>query len=185
MKLIRIILFCLVFPTAAFAHGDEDHSQDGAKGANSLAASSQPRIETATEAFELVGQLHGDQLALFVDRFETNEPVLNANVEVEANGLKAQAMFRADQGDYLVDDKALISALAKPGKHSLVFTVAAGNDSDLLEGAMQVATEDHAAPPSFADRFSPSISLLLAALLAGAFAVGGVLKIRRKNSTRN
>ncbi|OWW21832.1 hypothetical protein [Noviherbaspirillum denitrificans] len=184
MKFIKIILFCLVFPTGAFAHGDEDHSQGGAKGAGSI-ASLQPRIETATETFELVGQLHGDQLALFIDRFETNEPVLNASVEVEANGAKAQARFRADQGDYLVDDKALMTALARPGKHSLVFTIAASSDSDLLEGTMQVAEDDHSASHSATRRFSSSTAILLAALLAGVLAVGVVLKIRRKNSTGN
>ncbi len=185
MKLIRIILFCLAFPVVAFAHGDEDHSQDGAKGTASSIASTQPRMETATEAFELVGQLQGQQLTLFIDRFETNEPVLNASVEVEANGAKAQAKFRADQGDYLVDDNALMGVLAKPGKHSLVFTIAAGNDSDLLEGTMQVADEAHTASQSVVSRFSPSISTILAVLLAGVLAIGVVWKMRHKNSTRN
>lgn len=184
MKFIRIILFCLVFPTVAFAHGDEDHSQGGAKGASS-AASLQPRIETATETFELVGQLHEDQLALFIDRFETNEPVLNASVEIEASGAKAQAKFRADRGDYLVDDEALLTALAKPGKHSLVFTIAAGADSDLLEGTMQVDGDVHAGSHSGTGRISTRTSILLAALLAGAIAVGVALAIRRKNANRS
>jgi hypothetical protein len=184
MKILRIILFCLVLPNVAFAHGDEDHSQDGAKGAGTTVGSAQPRLEVVTETFELVGQLHAQQLALFIDRFDTNEPVLGATVEVELNGAKAQAKYRADQGDYLVDDKALISALGKPGKHPLVFTVSAGSDSDLLEGTMQVAGEAHSSSHSTASHFSLSTSTVLAALLAVVVAIGAVVAIRRKNSPR-
>jgi hypothetical protein len=184
MKILRIILFCLVLPNVAFAHGDEDHSQDGAKGAGAPVASVQPRLEAATEAFELVGQLQAQQLALFIDRFDTNEPVLGAAVEVELNGTKAQAKYRADQGDYLVDDKAFISVLGKPGKHPLVFTVSAGSDSDLLEGTMQVADEAHSGSHSTASRFSLSTSKVLAVLLAVVVAIGAVAVIRRKNSPR-
>lgn len=185
MKLIKIILFYLLFPAVAFAHGGEDHSHDGAKSPDSSIVSTQPKIETATETFELVGQMQAQQLALFIDRFETNEPVLAANVEVEADGAKAQAKFRADQGDYLVDDKALMNSIAKPGKHSLVFTITSGNDSDLLEGTMQVSNETHTASQSVMPRFLSSTSTILAVLLAGLLAIGVVWKIRRNNSIRN
>lgn len=185
MKMIKIVLLCMAFPTVALANGSDDHSHEGEKGAGLSIASAQPKIETATETFELVGRLQAQNLALFIDRFETNEPVLNAGVEVEVNGAKAQATFRADQGDYLVDDKALMGVLAKPGKHSLVFTIAAGNESDLLEGTMQVSEDAHTASPSVTSSYSPSTFTLLALLLAGVSTIGVAWKNRRKKSTRN
>ncbi|RJG04539.1 hypothetical protein D3878_19495 [Noviherbaspirillum sedimenti] len=101
-----------------------------------------PRIETFTESFELVGHLRGGELSILIDRYETNEPVLNGKLEVEFNGLKAPARFHADLGDYAVDDANFLKALAKQGKHSLIFTLTAGDESDLLEGTLEVKAGD-------------------------------------------
>jgi hypothetical protein len=100
------------------------------------AASALPRVEAKSEAFELVAELRPSELAIVVDRYETNEPVLGAKLEVESGALKAVAAFRAEQGDYAVTDAALLKALAAPGEHGLVFTLVAGKDSDLLDGTL-------------------------------------------------
>lgn len=109
-----------------------------------------PRLEAASETFELVARLDGEELSVLVDRFETNEPVLNGKIEVESNGIKAAGTFHADHGDYAFTDERLLKALAQPGKHPLVFTIFAGNDSDLLEGTLEVsateAAHDHDHP---------------------------------------
>lgn len=109
-----------------------------------------PRMEAASEAFELVARLDGGELSVLVDRFETNEPVLAGKIEVETNGIKSVGTFHADHGDYAFTDERLLKALAQPGKHPLIFTIFAGNDSDLLEGMLEVnaaqATHDHDHP---------------------------------------
>jgi hypothetical protein len=97
-------------------------------------------MEAKSEAFELVARLSGGELSILIDRFETNEPVLNAQVEVESGKLKAVAKFHADQGDYAVDDAALLGALGQPGTHPIVVTLIAGKESDLLEGTLHVTT---------------------------------------------
>ena len=116
------------------------------------AASALPRVEAKSETFELVAELRTDELAIVVDRFESNEPVLGAQLEVESGSLKAVAAFRAEQGDYAVTDAAMLKALAAAGEHGLVFTLVAGKDSDLLDGtlvalwgggAALAATNDH------------------------------------------
>jgi len=103
-----------------------------------------PRVEAHTDAFELVAELRPGELAIVVDRYETNEPVLGAQLEVESGPLKAVAAFRAEQGDYAVTDAAMLKALAAPGEHGLVFTLVAGKDSDLLDGTL-VGTADRVA----------------------------------------
>ena len=100
------------------------------------AASALPRVEARSESFELVAELRPSELAIFVDRFETNEPVLDAKVEVESGPLKAVAAFRAEQGDYAITDAGMLKALAAPGEHGLVFTLVVGNESDLLDGTL-------------------------------------------------
>lgn len=116
------------------AHGPNGEHLDGPT--TMRAASAQPRVEAKSEAFELVAELRASELAIVVDRYETNEPVLGAKLEVETGTLKAVAAFRAEQGDYAVTDAELLKALAAPGEHGLVFTLVAGQDSDLLDGTL-------------------------------------------------
>lgn len=140
MKLLNILLFYGVTMSAAVAspgaHGPNGEHLDVPSA--QVRTDTSPRIDTFTEAFELVGHLQGNELAVLIDRYETNEPVLNGKLEVELDGLKAPATFRADHGDYVVNDAAFLQSLSKPGKHALVFTLAAADDSDLLEGTLEV-----------------------------------------------
>ncbi len=107
------------------------------------AASALPRVEAKSETFELVAELRTNELVTVVDRFESNEPVLGAQLEVESGSLKAVAAFRAEQGDYAVTDAAMLKALAAAGEHGLVFTLVAGKDSDLLDGTLVAAGGGH------------------------------------------
>jgi hypothetical protein len=115
------------------------------------AASALPRVEANTEAFELVAELRPGELAIVVDRYESNEPVLGARLDIESGSLKAVAAFRAEQGDYVVTDAAMLKALAAPGEHGLVFTLVAGTDSDLLDGTLVSATGSAAAAAAAGD----------------------------------
>ena len=142
MNLFKLVILYFVLIASAVAgpgaHGPDGEHLDGAAGhAHSDAG---PRIETFTESFELVGRLQGDELSILIDRYETNEPVFNAKLEVELNGLKAIAKFRSDHGDYAVDDEGMLKALEKPGKHALLFTLIEDNESDLLEGTLTVSS---------------------------------------------
>ena len=137
MKHLTIICLSFALTSPAYAHGDEDHAKDGKQAAHAQSVG-QPRIETFTEAFELVGQLQGKELSVFVDKYETNEPVLNGKLEVELNGLKSEGKYRPERGDYVVADEGFVQALAAPGKHALVFTLSAAEESDLLEGTLEV-----------------------------------------------
>jgi len=116
------------------AHGPNGEHLDGPT--TMRATSALPRLEAKSEAFELVAELRAGELVILIDRYESNEPVLGAKLEVESGALKAVAAFRAEQGDYLVTDAALLKTLAAPGEHGLVFTLLVGQDSDLLDGTL-------------------------------------------------
>jgi hypothetical protein len=126
------------------AHGPGGEHLDGPAPVLSAGASV-PRAEAKSELFELVARIEGGALSILIDRYDTNEPVLDAAVEVESGPVKAKAAFRREQGDYAIVDPAMVKLLASPGSHPLVFTVVAGKDSDLLEGAMLVAGGDSGA----------------------------------------
>jgi hypothetical protein len=129
------------------AHGPNGEHLDGPAAAAQAPTSAVPRLETHSEDFELVGTLSGGELSLLIDRYETNEPVLGATVEVEFEGHKALAKFHDDHGDYAVADEAFLKALSAPGAHALVFTITAGEQADLLDGVLtvtaQAAADDH------------------------------------------
>lgn len=143
-----LFLLALALPALASpgAHGPNgEHLEGPAAGAT---AGSAARVETFSELFELVGHLSGGELSIMIDRYDTNEPVLNGKLEVQYKGMKAQAKFHADIGDYAFDDEKLLKALATPGKHPLLFTFVAGGESDLLEGTLEVPAAAPAAHPS-------------------------------------
>ncbi|WP_296560210.1 hypothetical protein [Pigmentiphaga sp.] len=138
------------------------------------ATNAAPRFEAQSETFELVGPLQGGELSILINRFATNEPVLNATVEIESGPLKAAAKFHADLGDYAVDDAALLQALALPGEHSLVITVLAGADTDLLDGTLVVAASaadahSHAHDDGLGLPLTAWLALALAAIAAAAY----------------
>lgn len=150
MKHLYLLLIAMLITSPACAgpgtHGPNGEHLDGQTTATGAVASV-PRIETFTESFELLGHLSGGELSIMIDRYETNEPVLNGALEVQYKQLKAKATFHADQGDYAVDDPALLAAIATPGAHPLLFTLVAGEESNLLEGVLTVpepaAEHDH------------------------------------------
>lgn len=116
------------------AHGPSGEHLDAKTGV--AAGSSQPRMEAKSDVFELVATLYDGELSILIDRYETNEPVLHAELGIESGGVKAKARFHADHGDYAVDDPALLKILNTPGEHALVFTLVAGKESDLLDGTL-------------------------------------------------
>jgi len=120
------------------AHGPNGEHLDTAQTAVVGARQASPRFEAKSDLFELVGTLAGGELSILMDRFDTNEPVLKAQVEIESGGVKAVAKFRDDIGDYSVDDPAMLKKLLTPGEHPLVITILAGKDSELLDAVLRV-----------------------------------------------
>jgi hypothetical protein len=164
------------------AHGPGGEHLD--QPAGTQAVSSRPRVEAQTDLFELVATLAANELSILVDRYETNAPVLGADIEVESGGRKAKAKFQADQGHYTVEDPAFLKMLATPGEHALVFTLNAGNDADLLNGALVTASWESHAPSRGAGllRAIRGNPIGLAIIVAALGALAGFLWLRKRGS---
>jgi hypothetical protein len=149
------------------AHGPNGEHLDGPASHSHSVTSTAPRMEAKSEDFELLATLTEDELSILIDRFATNEPVLNAQVEVETGQLKAVAKFHADHGDYAVADAEFLKALAAPGEHALVITVNTGKESDLLDGVLKVDAAAADAPVHAVPRWVWAGAAALVLLAAG------------------
>ena len=163
----------LMFVVSAAFAGPGAHGPGGehldAPGGHAASTAGKPRIEAKSELFELVGYLVEGELSVMINRFETNEPVLNAQVEVAMGASTATAKFHGDHGDYAIDDAAFLKLLSAPGEHPLIFTIVAGSDSDLLEGILAVAsapTETHAGEHSHAFDYALATAALILVIAA-------------------
>jgi hypothetical protein len=167
----QTLLFTLLFtPMWALAHGGEEHG-DGAKPA--AVASAAPRAEAQTEQFELLATPANGQLTIYLDRYATNEPVTGAKVEVESGSWKASAQAAAD-GSYRVQ----APQFAKPGQYPLLFTVQAGNESDLIETTLVVG--EPAKPETAAGHRGNTMWWWVGGALAALAGVSLLLKRRKQ-----
>jgi cobalt-zinc-cadmium efflux system membrane fusion protein len=138
------------------------------------------RGEAQSEALELVAVAEGNAIAIYLDRFTSNEPVGRAAIEVETPAGSIAA--RAEAGDVF---RIAAPWLEKPGKYDLIVTVTTDRDTDVLPVTLEIpdpATDGGAAPTS--ERLRQIV------LLAGATAAGFGLALvlvaigrRRKQAT--
>lgn len=165
------------------AHGPGGEHLDGPS--TGATASGTPRLEANSEMFELVGHLYAEELSLLIDRYETNAPVLHATVEVETGAIKAIAKFHADHGDYAVDDARLLAVLRRPGEHALVFTIVAGQDSDLLDATLVNRGSEAAPAGSPGQVLRTGLWVLAVVMLTGLAGFYGWRRRRQGRSASN
>lgn len=151
-------LMTLASAPLSLAHEGHDHAE--APPVPISAAG--PRFTAASADLEMVGSLEGETLVVYVDRFASNEPVLNAQVELESGDWKAVLTSRSD-GAYV----APAGPLARPGRYALVATVEAGDLTDLLDATLAVP------PPSATEAQTPD-DRLKHALHYASGTVGGL-----------
>ena len=130
MALLLGACVLMTAPSAARAHGDHDEP------APAVGLPGVARADAHSDDFELVAMVaEGHFLTIYLDRFQTNEPVAKAAIEVSRNGGDGvMAEAQADGTYRLAADWA-----DQPGRHDLTFTVTAGDLSDLLTATLEVA----------------------------------------------
>lgn len=131
MKGFIFIALTWILSASVWAHGDDDHGdQPHPTAAPSAVISS----ESASSGFEVLAQMDGELLTIYLNRFADNSPVSNAVLEVESASFKGP-LKPSSAGVYQV----AAPALSKPGEHALVISLRAGEQSDLLETRLLVA----------------------------------------------
>lgn len=146
-------------------HGDEASVATGA---------ASPRVSVHSDLFELVGVVEHETMTLYLDRYGGNEPVLGARIEIEAGEAKGIATEQED-GSYVFEH----DQFEKEGALSVIFTVSAGQDTDLLAGDVEIGhhnDRDEEAAASAADepdkwRLAASAAGALVLLIAIVFTI--------------
>ena len=122
-----ILCVALLFAANAVAHEGHDHGDDAPQVSAAL-----PRGTASSDHFELVAILRGPSLAIYLDRFATNEPVESAKVEVETPAGPKEAV--AEEGVY-----RLAAPWAEKGGHfDLIVTVTDGDQVEVLPVTIDV-----------------------------------------------
>jgi membrane fusion protein, heavy metal efflux system len=181
-RLFAVLMVVWLAAPSVSAHDGHDHGAPPTPVSTTIA----PRIDASSDIFELIGVLRGSKLTLFIDRFITNEPVTDAEVEVETSAGAVKATRNPD-GTFALD-----AGWAKPGEvHDLIVTVTAGSDVDVLTGQLKVPAEDAVAPVAqsswlFASAIAKGLRERVAAydptlpiVALGAFVIGLIVARRR------
>lgn len=140
MSLLVILGLGMPPASAHPGHGDEPPPAPAGSGA--------PRTEAHSDLFELVLTVRNGAAILYLDRFATNEPVERATIEVAQTSALGDATATAEpqpDGTYRLAAPWLLQA----GRHELVFTITAGDDSDLLNASLDLPASE-AAPSAAA-----------------------------------
>jgi cobalt-zinc-cadmium efflux system membrane fusion protein len=115
---------------ASWLSAHEGHDHDAAPLPASVSIAS--RAEATSDAFELIAIAEGSELAIYLDRFPTNEPVEGATIEVETPNGPVIARTHGDA--YRVP----ATWLSKPGRYDLIFTVTTKEGADVLPLTLEI-----------------------------------------------
>ncbi len=123
-----VLLLLLILSPKARAH--EGHSDAPA----AVALPESPRLESAGTELELVATAKSDVMTIYLDRLATNEPVKGATIEVSGEGIPSAKASEVIPGTYEIHG----DWIATPGEKALIFFVTTGEQSDLLNGVLDI-----------------------------------------------
>jgi len=178
--LLVLALSCLGGGVAVAHEGHDEMQAAAASGAPGL-----PRLVVSSETYELVAVLEGERLTIYLDRFEDNVPVTDANIAVTVNDEPVIAQ-PSGEGTYRISSKRF----AGRGVVELVFDIKAKDGDDLLIGKFTLAgsAQDGHSPPalpwygrawSYARHGAEDHLILVALVLFAGLVLGHVFRGRR------
>ena len=170
---LGLALLLGLLPPTALAGPGRDHGEAPA----APAGTALPRFAATSDLFELVGVLDGQKIALYLDHAGDNSPVKDARLELDIAGTNVP-VTRVAEGEF----QATLAAPLAEGVSPVTATVAAGTDTDLLAGEIDLHPAAHtdAAPAGLARRTALIMGAVAAVLLALAAAWG----LRRGRAAR-
>lgn len=154
---ICLLLLCIC--VNAGAHEGHDHADEAAPIVTNIA----PRIAASSDELELLAIVAGNQLHVYIDQADNNQPLSGAKLELEVAGETRRAIVSGDH--YLLDAPWLL----QPGRHLLVFSVESARVSDLLPAEYNVPLNAPSQPAALTTRFTshPLLTGIGAILLIG------------------
>jgi cobalt-zinc-cadmium efflux system membrane fusion protein len=179
-----VLLALLVWLAAAPVTAHEGHDLETPESPG--ASRSLPRLVADSESYELVAVLEGQRLIIYLDRFEDNSPVTDANMTVTINQEPVVAQATGN-GTYSV----VSNVFEHGGLFEFVFDIKAPEGDDLLIGKLSLpsaaAAGTAANPMPWYTRVVSTIrhgaedhSVLMTLMLLAGLALGIGLRRRRR-----
>ena len=115
----------------ASAHEGHNHDQERKPQSNIAAA---PTLTAVSENYELVAIVQGRQMTVYLDQFESNAPVIDADLDFDFSGTGVKATRNAD-GTYSV---VLPKNVDLKSSIPVTITIRAAAGPDLLSGDLVI-----------------------------------------------
>lgn len=184
---LRAVLVCLslIATSAALAHEGHDHADEGSDAVAATVAASvtaggiagRSVVELTSELYEAVVQSHGDHLDLWLDRYDTNEPVTGARVAVTLGEAAEVVAEEETPGQYRVP----ITPLAPGASAALALSIQSAFGDDLLGGTLTDATQP---PEPLTSQIVHALEHSWRWLLGVLIAVGAAIVLMRLRARR-
>ena len=184
---LRVVIasLSLLLSAALIAHEGHDHDAEAGSAAPAAATMldggvpGRTVVELTSELYEAVVESHGDHIDIWLDRYDSNEPVTGARVGVTLGDAAEVVAAEESPGQYM----ASIKPLAPGAAAALTLSIKAPAGEDLLGGTLADAT-----PPP--EPLTARLVSLLAEgwrwLLAALVTVGAaVVLLRRRTRGRD
>jgi RND family efflux transporter MFP subunit len=174
--LIRVALFalCIAQSLPAVAHEGHDHAEEAQPAPAAAAGAARRVVVMSSEIYEAVIEPHGDHFAIWLDRYDTNEPVTGAKIEVTLDELAPLQAREAEPGVYDVD---LPEGFDTAATVNIQLVIAAAPGDDLLGGTLDAAAD---AEHAHAQWFAGTRGLLLAGGIAVVLVLLAALALRAR-----
>ena len=117
------------------AHEGHDHEEAEVAAPGIPGGGARSVTELSSESFEALIESHGDHLDIWLDRYETNEPVAGATLTLTLGEGAELTPAEESPGQYTVD----IAPLAPGNTVPVTLVVSVGDESDLLGGTLEMA----------------------------------------------
>ncbi|MCW8092942.1 hypothetical protein [Alteromonas sp. ASW11-130] len=131
-----------------------------------------PKFESFTESFELLGEVWPGKVQLYLHEFATNRPVANASIELESGDISANAVYSNTLKHYQLNDKTFVSKLNQPGEHNIIVTILTEESGDLL--ATTLLTPAIPSSESNDDNHHHHVFSWTSAGIGGALLIAGI-----------
>ena len=178
---LRVVIasLSLLLSAALIAHEGHDHDAEAGSAAPAAATMldggvpGRTVVELTSELYEAVVESHGDHIDIWLDRYDSNEPVTGARVGVTLGDAAEVVAAEESPGQYM----ASIKPLAPGAAAALTLSIKAPAGEDLLGGTLADAT-----PPP--EPLTARLVSLLAEgwrwLLAALVTVGAAIVLLRR-----
>ncbi len=132
-----LLVWAALAALPSFAHEGHDHAEEPAAAPAPMAGRNS--IELVSELYEAVIINHGDHVDIYLDRYDTNEPVTGAKISVEVGDGAAQIAAEESPAQYMAEITPL-----QPGEaRSITLTIDGAAGADLLGGTLEMPAAEH------------------------------------------